>query len=65
MLEIQGLRNKVNNIEKELKEIGALSLKDSFAIIQARTAIIKVEIMLDILDKDLQEIREIRKEKGE
>lgn len=61
MLEIQGLRNKINSIETELKELGAYTLKDNFTVLQARTAVIKVELMLDILEKNLQEIRELRK----
>jgi hypothetical protein len=57
MLEIQGLRNKVNNIEAELKELGALTISDSFFILKARTAIIQAELMLNILEENLKELR--------
>ena len=57
MLEIQGLRNKVNNIEAELKELGALTISDSFFILKSRTAIIQAELMLNILEENLKELR--------
>ena len=57
MLEIQGVRNKLNNIEAELKELGALTLSDNFFILKARTAIIQAEVMIE---ENLQEIRELR-----
>lgn len=60
MLEIQGVRNKLNNIEAELKELGALTLSDNFFILKARTAIIQAEVMINILEENLQEIRELR-----
>lgn len=60
MLEIQGVRNKLNNIEAELKELGALILSDNFFILKARTAIIQAEVMINILEENLQEIRELR-----
>lgn len=60
MLEIQGVRNKLNNIEAELKELRALTLSDNFFILKARTALIQAEVMINILEENLQEIRELR-----
>lgn len=60
MLEIQGLRNKLNNIETELKELGALTISDSFFILKARTAITQAEVMVNILDENLKELRELK-----
>lgn len=60
MLEIQGLRNKVNNIEAELEELGALSVGDSVFILTARTAIMQAELMINILEKNLQELRGLK-----
>lgn len=57
MLEVQGLRNKVNSIEAELKEIKADTLYSTALVFQARVAIAKAETVISLLEKDLKNIR--------
>lgn len=61
MLEIQGLRNKINSIETELKEVKADTLYSTALIFRVRVNIAKLEAGIGLLEKELQEIRELRK----
>lgn len=61
MLELQGIRNKINNIEKELEDMEGLTVADKFFILRARTALTQAEVSINILEENLQELREERK----
>lgn len=60
MLEILGIKNKLDNVEKELEELGALGIQNACLLNMAKVALIKIETILEILNKEIKEIKEIK-----
>lgn len=67
MLEILGIKNEIDNIEKKLKESGNLNISASVFLLATRRAIIETELGISVLKKCLKEsygIEQINTEKS-